>query len=266
MEHEKYNIGYAMSGGSIKGFAHLGMIQSLIEHDIHPDIISGVSAGAMTGVLLADGREPYQVLELFRDKKVRDFASISMSRRGVLNQDEFIDFLRTHLRTKNIEDLPIPTIITATDLDHGHSTHFRTGEIAIRVAASCCMPVLCCPIKINGTNYVDGGVLMNLPVTTLTPICHKVAALNVSPMLTRKYRQNMVSIALRSYNFIFQANTFPQKQEADLLIETYGLQDYRNSDLDKIDEIFRKGYLAANSTLDRLIRANGTIWKTKQKY
>lgn len=42
-----YNIGYALSGGFIKGFAHLGVIQALLEHDIKPDIISGVSAGAL---------------------------------------------------------------------------------------------------------------------------------------------------------------------------------------------------------------------------
>ena len=43
----KYQIGYALSGGFIKGFAHLGVMQALLEHDIKPDIISGVSAGAL---------------------------------------------------------------------------------------------------------------------------------------------------------------------------------------------------------------------------
>ena len=42
----KYQIGYALSGGFIKGFAHLGVMQALLEHDVKPDIISGVSAGA----------------------------------------------------------------------------------------------------------------------------------------------------------------------------------------------------------------------------
>ena len=37
----KYSIGYALSGGFIKGFAHLGAMQALLEHDIKPDIISG---------------------------------------------------------------------------------------------------------------------------------------------------------------------------------------------------------------------------------
>ena len=46
----KYSIGYALSGGFIKGFAHLGAMQALLEHDIKPNIISGVSAGALAGV------------------------------------------------------------------------------------------------------------------------------------------------------------------------------------------------------------------------
>ena len=61
----KYQIGYALSGGFIKGFAHLGVMQALLEHDIKPDIISGVSAGALAGVFYADGNEPHQVIECF---------------------------------------------------------------------------------------------------------------------------------------------------------------------------------------------------------
>ena len=38
-DHQKYQIGYALSGGFIKGFAHLGVMQALLEHDIRPDII-----------------------------------------------------------------------------------------------------------------------------------------------------------------------------------------------------------------------------------
>ena len=62
-EHRKFQIGYALSGGFIKGFAHLGVMQALLEHDIRPDIISGVSAGALAGVFYADGNEPHKVLQ-----------------------------------------------------------------------------------------------------------------------------------------------------------------------------------------------------------
>ena len=54
---KKYSVGFALSGGFIKGFAHLGAMQALLEHDIKPDILSGVSAGALAGAFYADGNE-----------------------------------------------------------------------------------------------------------------------------------------------------------------------------------------------------------------
>ena len=95
---------------------------------------------------------------------------------------EFIDFLKSNLKAQKLEDLKLPLIITATDLDHGRSMHFHKGNIAERVAASCCMPVLFTPVKIGNTHYVDGGLLMNLPVSTIRNECEKVVAVNVSPL------------------------------------------------------------------------------------
>ena len=222
----KYQIGYALSGGFIKGFAHLGVMQALLEHDVKPDIISGVSAGALAGVFY-----------------------------------EFIDFLRTNLKAKNLEDLQIPLIITATDLDHGRMVHFHRGTIAERVAASCCMPVMFAPVNIEGTNYVDGGLMMNLPVSTLRRICDKVVAINVSPIMAQDYKMNIVSIAMRSFHFMFRANTFPEREKCDLLIEPYNLYGYSNTELEKAEEIFEQGYSTANEVLNQLLEEKGNIWR-----
>ena len=249
---KNYPIGIALSGGFIKGFAHFGMMQALIEHDIHPDILSGTSAGSLAGVFLADGREPYEAINLFDNQTFGDFTSFSLNKKGLLELDNFIDFLRSNLRTKRIEELKIPMIITATDLDHGVSVHFKEGDIAERVAASCCMPVLFTPIVIDGIHYVDGGVLMNLPVSTLRDQCEKVVAFSVSRLIADEYTPNMASIAMRSYNFIYQANSLPQKQIADIVIEPCGLEKYNNTQLEKADEIFKIGYDEANKVLDAL--------------
>ena len=107
---------------------------------------------------------------------------------GLFELGEFIDFLKSNLKAQKLEELQIPLIITATDLDHGRSMHFRKGSIAERVAASCCMPVMFTPVRINGTHYVDGGLLMNLPVSTLRKECEKVVAINVSPLEAEKLR------------------------------------------------------------------------------
>lgn len=258
---KKYPIGFALSGGFIKGFAHLGVMQALLEHDIKPDILSGVSAGALAGVFYADGNEPHRVLDFFAGHKFQDLTKLVIPKVGLFELEEFIDFLKSNLKAKTMEELQIPLIITATDLDHGRSVQFHKGAIAERVAASCCMPVLFSPVKIEGTYYVDGGVLMNLPVSTIQNVCNRVVAVNVSPLMANKYKMNIVSIAMRSYHFMFRANTFPEREKADLLIEPYNLDGYSNTELEKAEKIFMQGYDVANTLLERLKESKGSVWK-----
>lgn len=258
---KKYSVGFALSGGFIKGFAHLGVIQALLEHDIKPNILSGVSAGALAGAFYADGNEPYKVLDYFAGHKFQNLTKLVIPKVGLFELSEFIDFLRSNLKAKTLEELQMPLIITATDLDHGRMTHFHKGDIALCVAASCCMPVLFSPVKIEGIHYVDGGLFMNLPVSTIRHICDKVVAVNVSPLMANEYKMNIISIAMRSYHFMFRANTFPEREKADLLIEPYNLEGYSNSELEKAEEIFMQGYNAANGLLGQLTIDKGSIWR-----
>ena len=262
MNEFKYNIGYALSGGFIKGFAHLGIMQALHEHGIRPEILSGVSAGALAAVFYADGKEPYHIVELFEHHSFKELTTFSINKQGLLKLDSFIDFLNSNLESKTIEELKnfpllLPPPIWITDA----SFLLKNGKIAERLAASCCMPILFAPIRINNTYYVDGGILMNLPVSPIRKECEKVIALNVDPLVADEYSKNVVSIALRAYHFIFQANTLPQKGIADLLIESYGLEEYSNRELERAEEIFEKGYNTATELLDRLLLENGTIWR-----
>ncbi len=256
-----YNIGYALSGGFIKGFGHLGAIQALLEHDIKPDIIAGVSAGALAGVFYADGNEPYKVLDYFAGHKFQDLTKLVIPKVGLFELGEFTEFLRSNLKAKNLEELKLPLIVLATDLDHGRSVLFRKGSIAERVAASCCMPVLFAPVKINGTHYVDGGLLKNLPVSIIREVCEKVVAVNVSPLMAEEYKMNIVSIAMRSYHFMFRANTIHDREQCDLLIEPYSLNGYSNTELVKAEEIFELGYKTAHEIMTQLTEEKGKIWK-----
>ena len=243
------------------GMGRTGAMFAWQAYDIKPDIISGVSAGALAGVFYADGNEPHQVLDYFSGHKFQDLTKLVIPKKGLFDLCEFIDFLRTNVKAKNLEELQIPLIITATDLDHGRMVHFHRGSIAERVAASCCMPVMFAPVNIEGTNYVDGGLMMNLPVSTLRRICDKVVAINVSPIMAEDYKMNIVSIAMRSFHFMFRANTFPEREKCDLLIEPYNLYGYSNTELEKAEEIFEQGYNIANGVLSQLLEEKGKIWK-----
>ena len=66
---------------------------------------------------------------------------------------------------------------------------------------------------------------------------------------------------MRSYHFMFRANTFPEREKADLLIEPYNLDGYSNTELEKAEKIFMQGYDVANTLLERLKESKGSVWK-----
>lgn len=256
-----FHVGYALSGGFIKGFAHLGVMQALMEHDIHPDILAGVSAGALSSVFVADGNEPYKVLDYFKDIRFTDLTKFVLPRRGFFDMSDLIDFLKSNLQTKKLENLKLPLYVKATDLDHGCSVLFTRGNIAERIAASCCLPVMFAPVNINGVHYVDGGLFGNLPVSSLRNICDKVIAINVSSAAPEKYKLNMLGIAIRSYHLMFTSNSFHDNDDADLFIEPKHLDGYSNWEMNKGEEIFEQGYKSAVEVIERRLETNKTIWE-----
>ena len=62
---QKYSVGIALSGGGVRGFAHLGVLKALNEKGIYPEVIAGTSAGALAGIFYADGYSPKKVLKYF---------------------------------------------------------------------------------------------------------------------------------------------------------------------------------------------------------
>lgn len=256
-DSNKYKLGLALSGGFIKGFAHLGIVQALFEEGLKPNIISGVSAGALAGAFIADGYEPFKVVEIFQKQKFNQLTSLAMSVSGLLKMDEFVDFIKSHLSTNKIEKLKIPMVISASDLDHGISVQFRKGDLTKIISASCCMPILFSPVKIGGVNYVDGGVFKNLPVSPIREECRNVVAVNVSPINAAQYKKNVVSIGVRCYNYLFRANTVHDKEISDLLIEVKNLDVFSNTELEKASEIFDMGYKQGREQLKEILKVKG---------
>ena len=84
MADKQYNIGLVLSGGGARGFAHLGVIQALNERGIYPDVISGTSAGAIIGVLYADGHTPEEIFKLMDGSSRLDFMRPALPREGLL--------------------------------------------------------------------------------------------------------------------------------------------------------------------------------------
>lgn len=239
---KKYKLGLALSGGGVKGFAHAGALKALEEFGYKPDIISGTSAGAVAGALYVAGYSPKEICDLFKNKSFSNFTNITIPTSGLFSPAKFVDFLKQKITYSNIEDLPIPMRIVATDLDAGKIKVFTEGSLAERVMASATVPVVFPPTVIDDVHYVDGGIFCNFPVDVIRQDCEKVIGINVSPLVPTQYKQTIIEIALRSYNFMFRANTKEDGMLCDVLVELPDVSQYDMFDLDAIDEIYRMGY------------------------
>ena len=144
----------------------------------------------------------------------------------------------------------------ATDLDNGESHEFRSGPIVEAVTASCSIPIIFSPVVINGVHYVDGGLFHNFPVSIIRDSCERVIGVNVSPLVSQKYKQTIFHIAERSYHYMFRANTIEDREMCDVLIEAEEFGKYKTFDLENVDQISQIGYSAAVRAFELVIQEN----------
>lgn len=241
-EEKRYNIGLALSGGGVRGFAHIGALRALEDVGIKPDIIAGVSAGSIVTSLYAAGLSPDEIFEIFSKVDVGAFLQFDISKSGFLKLDKFRKFLAKNLPVENIEQLSIPAIIAATDIEQQQEMPFTTGNIAERVTASCSIPLVFKPVKIGDTYYVDGGVLHNLPSYYLRNQCNTVIGINVSPSRLGPIKLNVRSLAYRTYKIMTMKNVEADKKLCDLLVDIVSIQGHSTFDTKAASKIAQKGY------------------------
>ena len=243
-----YRLGLALSGGGAKGLAYVGVFKFLEERGIRPDVIVGTSAGAIAAVLWADGHTSDEIREMFAGREFSEFARVQVPTTGLFDSRGVSEFLKRNLRAKTFEELRIPTIVMATDLDNGCGHRFSSGPIVEAVRASCSIPIIFSPVVIDGVHYVDGGLF------NIRDSCEMVIGVNVNPYTARKYSKNIYSIGERSFHYMFRANTVEDRRLCDLLIETEEFGHYKLFDLKNIDHIARVGYVTAVRAYNRLGR------------
>ena len=258
MEHSKYdkkrrkNIGLALSGGGARGFAHLGVLKALNECGIYPEIIAGVSAGAVIGVLYSAGVSIDNILKMFEQCKTSDLMDLTLPRDGFFKMDKFKQILNKHLPIKTLEELPIPTYVCATDINNGKPKIFKEGNIVECVSASCSIPIIFKPVNIDGIYYIDGGVLRNLPSWAIRSKCDYLIGVNCSPASSYEYKGNVIDIAQRSFELMSKNNTILDTKMCDALISTKSIAQHKTFNLENINAICNGGYRDARKVLESI--------------
>lgn len=242
---KKFRLGLALTGGGARGFAHAGALAAIEEAGHRPDILAGVSAGSVVATLYSAGVEPLQIMKLFADQKAKSFVDFNPRGGGFFSISPFRKFIEKNLAPyRNLEDLPIPTYIGVTDFDRGIPTEFHSGPIAERVMASCSIPIAFHPVTIEGTSYVDGGVLRNHPAWIIRDKCDFLIGINVSPLgvKLKEKADSLLSVALRTYNIMAKANQNEDMDMCDLSVQTPEISHYSTFDLSSIENVYMSGY------------------------
>lgn len=250
---KKYRLGVALSGGGARGFAHVGALKAIEEAGLKPDIIAGVSAGSVVAVLYAAGIAIDDMPHIFDKKGFSDFVNMKMGNGGLMSLDKFKKIIMQAINKagsyKNLEDLPLTTYIGATDIDNGQAVEFHSGPIGERMIASCSIPIIFKPVKIEGVNYVDGGVLRNHPAWIIRDKCDHLIGINVSPMRLPGKTSSMIDVALRTYNLMAKSNQATDMAMCDLSVQTPELSSYKAFDLKNIKAVITSGYIHTRRAL-----------------
>ena len=248
------SVGIAFSGGGAKGFSHIGVMMAFEHFGIRPDIISGVSAGAIAASLYGAGLTPEEIIECFTEaSSFGDFTEWALPKEGFMKLDRFGKLLESWLPVRRLEEMKIPTVICATDLDHGKSVGWGKGEIVPRVLASCSIPIIFNPVRINGINYVDGGVLRNLPAWAIRDYCSTLYGSNCSP-LRKKHanKSSIIDIAYRTFHLMMKSNTPQDLRLCDHVIAIENMVHVRTFDLSSLKRGVTEGYDAACRVLEQI--------------
>lgn len=158
-------IALVLGGGGPRGLAHVGVLKALEEAAIRPELIVGSSMGALIGALYAirpDARElERQIMAVDLRAGWRD---LTLSRSPWLKGDYLETWLRERLNVKSLEQLSIPMVAVATNVETGAPVAFTRGDAAVAVRASTAIPGTFKRVRIGDAEYFDGDISAPVPV------------------------------------------------------------------------------------------------------
>ncbi len=160
-------IGLALGGGAARGFAHIGVMRTLVAHGIIPDVIVGTSIGAVVGGCYA-ARQLDTLEKWARSLTVRGVLGqidISLSGSGLIRGNHLARQLETALPDIRIDDLPLRFAAIATEFNTGHEIWLTRGRLSDALRASYALPGIFPPVMIGQRWLVDGALVNPVPVS-----------------------------------------------------------------------------------------------------
>ena len=285
------NLGLCLSGGGVKGAAHIGVLKALEEQNIKISYIGGTSSGSIVATLYASGYKPEEIYYIFKKYcksiKYADIKNILKLFFGIittgtiiidgLNSGKSINKLINKMCNQNdiynISDIKMPLVIPSVDLHTGEVVCFSSKQvrgfsnktifvneqqIGSAVQSSCSFPAVFSPTKYRNSKLVDGGIRENVPWREVKLLgADKVISVVFENDVDKNCCKNLVDVTFRSYELMCKELSKYELDGSDYLIKVKS-EKVSLLDMSKIDEFYKLGY---ESTKAFLIKNNIKLLK-----
>lgn len=271
----------ALGGGGARALAHIGVYKVLKENKFEIKAVAGTSMGALIGALIAMEKQPEEIYKIFcnflkeksyaisglpkllkfqtktplgiftRNIKQRILLNFSINTVGLFSTDRIKFFIEKFIEEKNIEELPLPFLSTATDLLTGEIYAFRKGSLTASLICSAALPGFFKPYPFEGMLLVDGGLIEEVPVISARKYFGEpVLAVDVSqPLPPMSGKENLVDLTYRFMNIALKTLRERTLEREKYLINI-DLKDCQWYEFEKLDLLVKAGELAAHKFFD----------------
>ncbi|NAY91623.1 phospholipase [Muricauda sp. JGD-17] len=252
---EAKSIGLVLSGGGVRGMAHIGLIKAMQEHNLEAQIVAGTSVGALVGALYANGNTVEEMLQFFKDTPLFQYSFFAIGKPGFIDTERYFDIFRRHFPKDTFEDLKKPLFIVATDLLKGEESVFSSGELIKPLLASAALTPVFSPVEIKGTFFADGGIMNNFPKEYVEEKTDYIIGSNVSiaGQVQKKDLKNSLQLAGRVTSLMIYASNHEKLRECDLYIEPTALEKIGVLDKKGIENAFAIGYEHGSRALEKAL-------------
>jgi len=255
---EPLKIGLALSGGAVRGAAHVGVLEVLEREGIRVDLIAGTSVGSIVGAAWAAGLSSGEIGQVFRTSRWPKMARLSIhGKYSLFDTRPMQKTLMEHLGVTDFKELQIPFAAVSCDLVTGQKIVFRSGHLPTALRASSAVPGVFPPVESGGRLLVDGCVVDNLPVDVVRGMgADYVIAVDLipPPSGTRRPKNYLELMVVAGY--VWSRANHPDPSTVDCYVMPQ-VGEFLGWDFRRAPEIEALGRSAAEAVLPQLRRDLG---------